>query len=368
MTRQGYYIGGYIPLGYTLIEEAHGKKKRKRYQILESEAVHVRKCFELYADGFSLLYILHYLQDAGIKGRRGKSIGRTTLRRLLQNDIYIGTLRFVTDGYDDLIVENAIPAIIDHDVWNRVQSRHQANKPVSPRKHRELYPLTGKITCGYCGEHFFGISCKVYKSDGSPHRYKYYVCSKRGSAHKCSPKRIRKELLESLAISAIKQHILNDDVIKEIAQKTASISNNTPNTTAAEIKAIKQRITQLDETIDLFIEMRRKNEMSPELIRRKSDEAESEMKRLQAELIRLEQSIKTAITPDQVETYLRNMMKNADSNDMDVLKAIFENFIEEIVVTDDEIEIRLFVCSDPALVYKNPTGQSVVRLYSKIKR
>lgn len=368
MTRQGYYIGGYIPLGYTLIEEAHGKKKRKRYQILESEAVHVRKCFELYADGFSLLYILHYLQDAGIKGRRGKSIGRTTLRRLLQNDMYIGTLRFVTDGYDDLIVENAIPAIIDHDVWDRVQSRHQANKPVTPRKHRELYPLTGKITCGYCGEHFFGISCKVYKSDGSPHRYKYYVCSKRGSAHKCSPKRIRKELLESLAISAIKQHILNDDVIKEIAQKTASVSNNTPNTTAAEIKAIKQRITQLDETIDLFIEMRRKNEMSPELIKRKSDAAESEIKKLQSELIRLEQSIKTAITPDQVESYLRNMMKNADSDDMDVLKSIFENFIEEIVVTDDEIEIRLFVCPDPALVYKNPTGQSVVRLYKKIKR
>ena len=368
MTRQGYYIGGYIPLGYTLVEEAHGKKKRKRYQILESEAEHVKKCFELYADGFSLLYILHYLQDAGIKGRRGKSIGRTTLRRLLQNDMYIGTLRFVTEGYEDLIVENAIPAIIDRDIWDRVQSRHQANKPVTPRKHRELYPLTGKITCGYCGEHFFGISCKVYKSDGSPYHYKYYVCSKRGSAHKCSPKRIRKEILEKIAITAIKQHILNDDVIKEIAQKAASISNDAPQNTAAEIKAIKQRIAQLDETIDLFIEMRRKNEMSPELIRRKSDEAEAEMKKLQSELIQLENTIKTAITPDQVETYLRNMMKNADSDDMDVLKAIFENFIEEIIVTDDAIEIRLFVCSDPALVYKNPTGQSVVRLYKKIKR
>jgi site-specific DNA recombinase len=368
MTRQGYYIGGYIPLGYTLVEETHGKKKRKRYQILESEALHVKKCFELYADGFSLLYILHYLQDAGIKGRRGKSIGRTTLRRLLQNDMYIGTLRFVTEGYDDLIVPDAIPAIIDLDVWNRVQARHKANKPVAPRKHRELYPLTGKITCGYCGQHFFGISCKVYKSDGSPYHYKYYVCSKRGSAHKCSPKRIRKEQLEKIAISAIKQHILNDAMIKEIAQKAASMSINDQKDTAAEIKAIKQKIAEIDETIDLFIEMRRKNEMSPEVIRRKSDAAEAEMKRLQAELIRLEHTIKTAITPDQIETYLRNMLKNANSDDMDVLKSIFDNFIEEIVVTDDEIKIRLFVCSDPVLVYKKPTGQSGVRLYSNIKR
>lgn len=368
MTRQGYYIGGYIPLGYTLVEETHGKKKRKRYQILESEAAHVRRCFELYADGYSLLYILHYLHDAGIKGRRGKSIGRTTLRRLLQNDMYIGTLRFVTDGYDDLIVENAIPSIIDKTVWNRVQARHQANKPVAPRKHRELYPLTGKITCGYCGQHFFGISCKVYKSDGTPMRYKYYVCSKRGSAHKCSPKRIRKEELEQIAIAAIKNHILNDNVIKEIAKKAASISNNVPDNATADIKAIKQKIKSLDETIDLYIEMRKNNEMSPELIRRKSDEAESEMKTLQAELIQLEQTIKTSITPDQVESYLRNMMQNADSNDMDVLKCIFDNFIEEIVVTDDEIEIRLFVCHDPVLVYKNPSGQSVVRLYTNIKR
>ena len=368
MTRQGYYIGGYIPLGYTLVEETHGKKKRKRYQILESEALHVKKCFELYADGFSLLYILHYLQDAGIKGRRGKSIGRTTLRRLLQNDMYIGTLRFVTEGYDDLIVPDAIPAIIDLDVWNRVQARHEENRPVAPRKHRELYPLTGKITCGYCGQHFFGISCKVYKSDGSPYHYKYYVCSKRGSAHKCSPKRIRKEQLEKIAISAIKQHILNDDMIKEIAQKAASMSINDQKDTAAEIKAIKQKIAEIDETIDLFIEMRRKNEMSPEVIRRKSDAAESEMKRLQAELIRLEHTIKTAITPDQIEAYLRDMLEKANSDDMDVLKAIFENFIEEIIVTDDEIEIRLFVCSDPVLVYKKPTGQSGVRLYSNIKR
>ena len=368
MTRQGYYIGGYIPLGYSLIEETHGKKKRKRYQILESEAIHVRKCFELYADGFSLLYILHYLQDSGIKGRRGKSIGRTTLRRLLQNEMYIGTLRFVTEGYEDLIVEKAIPAIIDMDVWDRVQARHKANKPVTPRKHRELYPLTGKITCGYCGQHFFGISCKVYKADGSPYHYKYYVCSSRGSAHKCSPKRIRKETLEQIALSAIKQHILNDKMIKEIAQKAASISNDSPTTTAAEIKILKQKIADIDETIDLFIEMRRKNEMSPEILKRKSDAAEAEMKKLQADLIQLEQSISTAVTPEQVEAYLRKMMKNADSDDMDVLKSIFENFIEEIVVTDDKIEIRLFVCHNPDFVYKKPSGQSVVRLYSNIKR
>ena len=368
MTRQGYYIGGYIPLGYSLIEEAHGKKKRKRYQILESEAMHVRKCFELYADGFSLLYILHYLHDAGVKGRRGKSIGRTTLRRMLQNELYIGTLRFVTEGYDDLIVENAIPAIIDIETWNRVQSRHKANKPVTPRKHRELYPLTGKITCGYCGQHFFGISCKVYKPDGTPYHYKYYVCSKRGSAHKCSPKRIRKEQLEKIAISAIKQHILNDEVIKQIAQRAASISNDSPTTTADEIKALKRKIAEIDETIDLFIEMRKKNEMSPEILKRKSDAAESEMNKLQAELLRLEQTIKTAVTPEQVESYLRKMMKNPDSNDMDVLKSIFENFIEEIIVTDDEIEIRLFVCPDSPFVYNKPSGQSVVRLCSNMKR
>jgi hypothetical protein len=350
------------------VEEVHGKKKRKRYQILGSEAVHVQKCFELYADGFSLMYILNYLHDAGIKGRRGKSIGRTTLRRMLQNEMYIGTLRFVTEGYDDLIVANAIPAIIESDVWDRVNARHNANKPVTPRKHRELYPLTGKITCGYCGQHFFGISCKVYKSDGSPYHYKYYVCSSRGSAHRCSPKRIRKEQLEQIAMSAIRQHILNDLAIKEIAHKAASMVNDIPADAESEIKAIKRRIADLDETIDLFIEMRRKNEMSPEILKRKSDAAESEMKKLQAELIRLEQTIKTTITPEQVESYLRKMLIHADSNDMDVLKSIFENFIEEIIVTDDMIEIRLFVCPDPAFVYKRPNGQSVVRLCSKIKR
>lgn len=368
MTRQGYYIGGYVPLGYSLAEELHGKKKRKRYQIFDAEAMHIKKCFELYADGFSLLYILQYLKDAGIKGRRGKSIGRTTLRRILKNDVYIGTLRFVTEGYDDLIVENAIPAIVDLDVWNQVQARHIANKPVTPRKHRELYPLTGKIKCGYCGQHFFGISCKIDKPDGTVQRYKYYVCSKRGSAHKCSPKRIRKEELEKMAITAIKNHILNEDLINQIAEKAASLSNTAPQNLVSDIKTIKNRIAELDETIDLFIEMRKNREMSPELMKRKSDEAETEMKKLQNELLKLEQSVKSTITPEQVKEYLWNMYTRIDSSDMDVLKSLFENFIEEIVVTDDEIIIRLFVCPNPSLAYNNPFGQSVVRLHSKIQR
>lgn len=368
MTKQGYYIGGTLPLGYETYDEEHGKKLRKGYKIVESEAVHVKKAFELYADGYTLRYILEYLKNEGVVGRRGKALGYTTLRRMLNNDLYIGNLRFATKGYPELVAEGVIPAIIDNDMWERVQQRKLKDKPVKPRKRYEFYPLTGKIECGYCGQHFFGISNTAKQYDAKPLIYKYYICSTKRTVHKCTANSIRKYELEQLVLSEIKKNILNEKSIKAIAQQVSDLTGETPKEIEKQINATKRQIANLDKRLDTLIEMKEKKEMSGSTLKRKSAAVEAEMEQLNIHLVKLQNKNTDIVRVEEVEKYLNEMMANIKSNDMDVIKAIFDNFVDKIIVTNDLIEIRLFVCPFFKFMYKTPSDQSNDSLYINVNR
>ena len=47
------------------------------------------------------------------------------------------------------------------------------------------------------------------------------------------------------------------------------------------------------------------------------------------------------------------MLEKIDTDDAEVHEALFENFIDAIFVTDDKIEVRLFVCFKNAKVLYN---------------
>ena len=111
MARQGYFTGGIVPYGYALEVENNGTKTRKRYVIEETEAQHVREMFQLYADGHSLRHVHEYAKENGLISRRRK-FSTSTILRMLKNDFYIGTKRYKTQGYDDVVVEDAVPAIV----------------------------------------------------------------------------------------------------------------------------------------------------------------------------------------------------------------------------------------------------------------
>ena len=369
MTRQGYFTGGVIPLGFLTESENHGKKTRKRLVIDETVAPQIRRAFEMFADGFNVRYILRYLNENGVQSQKGRNVRESVLRRMFRNDIYIGTIRYKTDGYDEMVVENAIPAMIDRELWDRCQQRKDTTRFAVPRKRVHDYPLTGKIFCACCGDHFYGVSNNRHMRAGNVIVYRYYICKTRRNAGDCDQRQIRADFVEQVALRAIREHILNDDAVKEIAKRAADIAGDAPAAIQAEINQIKRQIRDHDETLDLFIEMRKKREMSPETLTRKSAAIEAEIEALRDQLVALEQKNVTAISPDDVEKYLRSMMKHLDTDDAEIHKVLFENFIDAIFVTNDTIEVRLFVCFHAAKVtYNAPTVCSPGFLYVKIKR
>lgn len=367
MARQGYFTGGTVPYGYTLEIIKNGEKIRKKYVEDPEEAQIVRDIFEFYGDGHSLRHVQEYLKEKGIKTRRGKDFGITTLARMLGNDFYIGTLRYTTQGYDDIVIENAVPAIVPPHLWHNVAERKEQQKPVRPRKHKELYALTGKIDCALCGEHFFGVkSGSVHR--GIKYEYKYYICAGRNIYRNCDCRKIRKDKLEDLILSEIKSKILNEHDMERIAREVVSMYKDSPSDIDAEIKRLTKLKRELETDIDTLVEMRLKREISPELLTKKSAEKEEELQTINKRLFAMTEQQRHAVTYDSVRAYLEQLLAYSSSDNDEVLKLLFDNVVEKVLISSDSVDIFLRVYARQDFAYKPAGGHPLVSLYSSIER
>jgi hypothetical protein len=110
-----------------------------------NDAAIVERIFGWRADGRSLGEIAGDLRREGIPGPTSSIWHRTTLTELLRNPVYIGTLCL-----SELAIANAHPAIVDVELWQRVQAITRT-RPRSPRTKPVRSWLEGVIEhcCGY---------------------------------------------------------------------------------------------------------------------------------------------------------------------------------------------------------------------------
>jgi site-specific DNA recombinase len=369
MAKQGYFTGGTVPYGYKLETVFdNGKKKKKRYVPDEYEKEVVKKLFELYADNYSLKYLQGYTRSVGAVTRQGKTFGITSISRMLRNDFYVGVLRYNAQGHEPIVVYDVIPPIIDKVLWERVQRRHESQKDVKPRKRKDLYSLTGKIICGKCGKHFFGIRSGSVQR-GKRYDYKYYVCSTSKTYSECSCKRIRKDILEDIVLKEIKKHILNEKAIYQIANGILVQIGKNPGEQRNRLKQLKKELTTVKSQISELLELRSLKLVDNAYVAEHMAPHQQRAKELEIEIQSIEQQTKTTLTHTMIVDYLKKMLTVSDTTDDEVLQTIFNNFVDKIIIDDEAIEVRLFVNPPSAeFAYKNSYGHPKWSLYTTIKR
>ena len=189
--RKGKWIGGIPILGYDVA--AGGG----RLVVNEREAEQVREIFTIAARVDSLETARTEITRRGIltkqwQSRRGRAHGgqpfsKTTLRALLSNVLYVGSIR-----HKGAIYAGEQPAIVEAEVWQQVnrqweeRGRHQAG-----RKHRRrAMLLLGLLHCGQCGRALVRLATTRRGRD-----YSYYGCpqAKRGG---CGQEAVATEDLE----------------------------------------------------------------------------------------------------------------------------------------------------------------------------
>ena len=369
MVSEGFFAGGTVPYGYKLETVQHGKKTRKRYVPDEFEKEVVKKLFELYADNYSLKYLQDYTKSIGAVARSGKPFSIQTIARMLRNDFYIGVLRYNAQGHEPIVVNDIIPSIIEKGLWDRVQYRHSRQKDVRPRKRKDLYSLTGKIVCGYCDNHFFGIRSGSVQR-GKHYDYKYYVCSTSKTYSTCSCKRVRKDFLEKAVLDKIKKHILNEKTIYQIANEIIAKLGENPDGQKNRLKEFKKELVTVKSQISELLDLKSLKLVDNVYLVEHMKPLQERAKELEMQIYAIEQQTKMVISHSMIVDYLNKMMDISDTTDDEVLQTIFDNFVEKIIIDNEEIKIFLFV-SPPSvdkIYYKGSHGQPSVTICSKIKR
>ena len=132
--------------------ECYGYRKNEvgQLEICEEEAAVVRKVFDLYLAGASVVMIRKYLAAEGIKTAKGKEIwSKLAIEKMLANEKYIGDVRVakpqgqrkgrieVSGGY--LVTDNH-PPIIPREIFTAVQKEKQRRSNIvidENGKHRK---------------------------------------------------------------------------------------------------------------------------------------------------------------------------------------------------------------------------------------
>lgn len=341
--QQGYYLGSTVPFGYELYgtgEFSRGKE-RKKYRPNKEEAEIVKEMFELYADGFSLNFIQTSLRTKGVIGRRGDIMGHQTIARILKSEFYIGTRHYHVKGYEPLVLKNCVPAIIDMDLWHRVQARHSENKLPKPRRTKRLYSLTGKIICAKCGAHMFG----TYKGDkrSDNWHYAYYHCANKKNKGTCDALNVRKDQIDAYCLGQIKKHILNEEAMRSIAAQISTATGNSAEDMAAERDKLAKRKEKINGIIKKIKRDVYEGKLSEEMGDEMTTDYNQELVDIENALISLQTALQGAISPEAVYSYLSELLTLHGSNNDELIKNLFDKLIESIFVYDDRIELNLVV-------------------------
>ena len=186
MVLEGRFRGGKTPYGYRL-EKSGILNKRKhevnRLVIDDEEAEIVRMMFDLcVSSGYGKFRLAHFLNDHGIRNRKGETWHDATIGAILHNPLYKGILRSgetYSEPFEEL-------QIIKPELFDMAQSlmteRTNENKEYRtlPLNTTGQSLLSGNIFCGHCGGRLtLTTNGKVYRqADGTPVKKKRirYVC------------------------------------------------------------------------------------------------------------------------------------------------------------------------------------------------
>ncbi len=238
----GEFIGAFAPYGYSKDPE------NKNLLVIDEEAAQVvRDIFSWFiTEGLSKGGIAKRLNEYGILNpaayKRSKGFHYEnphckyndglwpprTISRILQDPLYIGVMRqgrqrvisykvHKRTGVPEnewVIVENAVPAIIDKETFQAAQNLHRRDTRTAPGKG-EVYLFSGFIRCADCGK-----SMARHSAGG----HVYYQCRtyQDKSRDRCTKHSVRLDILERVVLAAIQKQI---DLVDSMAGMIEEINS-----------------------------------------------------------------------------------------------------------------------------------------------
>lgn len=266
--KNGEFVGAFTPYGYK-----RSDTKRNHLVVDEYPASVVQDIFKwklggMNPDGIAqklnengILSPMEYKKSIGLNYKSGfrikdKSLWTpVTVRRILTNQVYVGTLIQgvrTTPNYKVKTVkvnkaeewcvvhENHEPLVSEKN-FNLVQRLLLLDTRTSPGEER-VFPLAGLVECGDCKS---PMVKKTTHANGK--KYIYYVCSKNKKERTCSSHCIKAEELENVVLAVLQKHI--ETVIR--LEQCLNLLDSLP-FRQINLKKAEERLKKIEEEISRF--------------------------------------------------------------------------------------------------------------------
>ena len=333
---RGFWMTTNAPYGYKRVYVQDGAKKRPRLELNPPHDAVVRRIFDLTLQGRTSLDIIKTLNAEGIPSPKGKQWRKTTVHKVLSNEAYTGTLVWglkARDRQEPVRVENAFPAIVSQQEFQRVRKLLESRAPTvtHPRRAASPYLLSGLAKCEHCGKALTAAEAKSGK-------YTYYVCQsllKQGSGT-CDTPRLNAKNFEDIIVSNIRENILTESNVRDLVRLVdeemdgvAREQRQNLETIEAELEEVKRkldRIWHFVESTDLDMA-----DASERILqhRHRRDQLEAAAEEARAVLSERRELLDSA---DVIAAFAADMSKFLKTSELTETKAFVKSFVKEVLV------------------------------------
>lgn len=268
LARQGFWISGAVPYGYR-------RNKDRRLIIFEPEAQAVKRIFELHNAGRGVTSIADTLNAEGYSPQRTKFWNSMTVRKILLNKVYIGTVVFkdlkkvkkqgkwTSETIEVIEVPNSHEAIIPLEEFNFAQLDRQDRRLRCKPSKTITTSLKDILFCAVCGYK----SKFTRESNGS---ITIRSCNTRIHGVKCNNSGHSINQVEEVVLQKVLEY--RDAIKKEI--ENLKDSNDLEAERQKKIRNIVNQISKIDGKLENLLELRLDNYISKEEFAEKKLELE----------------------------------------------------------------------------------------------
>ena len=204
----------------------------------------VRRLFEDFAGGASIVSLANSLNEEGIPTFLGKQWHTATVFHLLSNPAYAGrtfyrrtravSVRDPQTGQrrrqlamrpkeEWVDVAGATDAIISPELWERVRQRLADPERLRMGRRQSTYGLAGRVRCAACGRSMVGQTLSG--------NYRYYRCRAAfaGPKHeRCRSRYVRADALETAVKAALAETLARPDIVLREIERFQAAAETAP--------------------------------------------------------------------------------------------------------------------------------------------
>lgn len=315
-TLKGKYNGSTVPLGYKINSDRY-------FEIDPLTAPIAVEIFMRYDKGEKIKPIVESLNLKGITTSAGRPFSLDVINRILKNRKYIG--EYV---YGDTVAKDVIPAIVETDLFNRVQDRLKKNKyaPARDKAVDEKYLLTTKLHCGDCGSFMVGESGK--SGTGAIHRY--YKCSNAKKRQGCKRKAVKKDWIEDLVVQYVMSVLFDDEIMEDVAGRLVLLQQKENATLPLLKKQLEETQKNIDHMLDAIQDglYTKSTKDRLEKLEEQKDEIERNI---------LTEEIGRDFIPKEKILFWLHKLREVDINDYRQRQRLVDTFINAVYIYDDRL-------------------------------